>query len=91
MAQSVGKYQSPRHGFKFDHVPTVRASIAGGSLIVHYPDSYGPILDCVFEMADDVATANGLSFDDAINTVLRDEGWSILPTHRALILAKLKD
>lgn len=82
---------SPRQGFKFDRVPSKRASMCGGSCTVHYPFSYGPILDCVFEMADQVANGNGISHDAAVAQVLRDEGWTLLPTHRAAILAKLKE
>lgn len=81
--------KSPRHGFSFNAVPTKKASMYGGSLTVHYPESYGPILDCVYEMAVDIAAANAVSDESAIATVLRDEGWRVLPTHRAQILQRL--
>lgn len=82
-------HRSPRHGFEFDRVPTVRGSIRGGSVVAHYAESYGPILDCVFEMASDISSANGWPPEDAVAHVLRDEGWRLLPTHRAAIVARL--
>lgn len=81
--------ESPRHGFKFKEVPTKRGSIYGGSIVVHYEESYAAILDCVYEMADMVATANGWTIKKAIDTVLTDEGWTILPSHRADIEKRL--
>lgn len=91
MAYTVYPERSPRHGFPFNKVPTIRGSVYGGSNIYHHPESYGPILDCVYEMADQIASSNGVTHESAINTVLKDEGWHVLPTHRALILAKLKE
>lgn len=90
MPQSLhATHKSPRHGFEFDRVPTVRGSMFGGSIVRHYAESYGPILDCVFEMADDIASANGCTADAAVSQVLRDERWRLLPTHRAAIVARL--
>lgn len=90
MAEFVGKHESKRHGFKFDHVPTRRGSMYGGSVIVHYPDSYGAILDCVYEMADDISNGNGVSVESAIASVLRDQDWTVLPRHQRMIADKLK-
>lgn len=84
------KHKSPRHGFLFDRVPTVRGSMYGGSIVRHHPESYGPILDCVFEMADDIATSNGVTPAAAIEQVLKDEGWRVLPTHKKEILKRLE-
>lgn len=81
--------KSPRHGFEFSEVPTVRGSIYGGSIVFHYPEYYGPILDCVFEMADQISTSNGIGAEAAIDMVLRDEGWRIIPRHRKQIIARL--
>jgi hypothetical protein len=80
---------SPRHGFAFDQVPTVKGSMYGGSIVRHFPDSYGAILDCVYEMADDISNGNGVSIERAIDQVLKDEGWRILPRHRAEIVRRL--
>jgi len=82
-------HKSPRHGIEFDRVPTVKASIRGGSKVKHRAGEYGPILDCVLEMADDISTGNGVSVESAVSQVLADEGWRILPTHRAAIVARL--
>jgi hypothetical protein len=90
MSQAIEPMRSPRHGFRFAHIPTVRGSTYGGSIVRHYPDSYASILDCVFEMADDVATSNSWTHDRAIEQVLKDEGWRLLPRHRKLILQRLQ-
>lgn len=92
MTLYIGKTVSPRHGFVFDKIPTRHGSKHAdyGQLIAHHQDQYGPILDCVFEMADMIATSNGVSHEKAIETVLADEGWRILPTHRKSILERLK-
>lgn len=91
MAQLCGPHASPRHGFAFNHVPTRRVSTFGGSVTVHYPEEYGAILDCVYEMADQVACSNSVHIDDAIGQVLKDEKWTLLPTHRTLIKNRLAD
>ena len=91
MAQRVHKINvSPRHGFNFNEVPTVRGSMYGGSVVVHYEESYSLILDCVYEMALDIAGTNDISDDAAITKVLADEGWTILPKHRKQILNRMK-
>jgi hypothetical protein len=93
MAQVVASagdpYVSPRHGFKFTEVPTVKGSMYGGSCVAHYPDSYGCILDCVFEMADDISTGNGVPVSKAIEQVLKDERWRLLPKHCKMIERRL--
>lgn len=89
MSQVCKKQLSPRHGFEFSETPTVRGNIHGGSVVRHYPDHYGPILDCVFEMADDISNGNGVSVESAIETVLKDEGWRLLPKHKKMIVKKL--
>lgn len=83
--------KSPRHGLPFAEVPTVRGSMYGGSNVAHYPESYGPILDCVYEMADDISTGNGITPEAAIEQVLRDERWRLLPKHKNMIATKLKE
>ena len=94
MTRKVPPTTSARHGFTFSAIPTVGGSAYGGS----YPNGcgatqpsvdYGQVLDCVFEMAGDLADCNGLSHDRAVDQVLRDEGWRILPTHRAEIIRRL--
>lgn len=89
MTQYIGKHISPRHSIPFSYVPAKHASFA-----MHAYKSaasvYGPILDCVYAMADMVAESNGVSHDAAISQVLKDEEWSLLAADRAAILAKLK-
>lgn len=77
---------SPRHGFKFTHIPTV----VGGHPY-HYESDYALILDCVYEMASDIADANSVSVDAAIDTVLKDESWRILPTQRKAIRNRIAE
>lgn len=98
MTRQVVPTTSERHGFAFDRVPTIRGSMYGGGDV--YPNrcgagsvstDYGRVLDCVYEMADDVATSNGVTHEQAIEQVLRDERWRILPTHRKDIINKLKE
>lgn len=97
MTRRVTETVSPRNGFKFNLIPTIRGSIWGGGDI--YPNNslssranidYGQVLDCVFEMADQVSNCNGASASAAVDQVLRDEAWRILPTHRAEIIRRLE-
>lgn len=77
--------KSPRNGFEFASVPSSKG-------VAYYSAmDYGAILDCVYEMARDQAEGNGEPYSAAIDDVLRAEGWRILPTHRAAILARLED
>lgn len=96
MTRAVRKTVSPRHGFAFDLVPTIRGAVWGGGDV--YPngcyasrpsDDYGLVLDTVFEMTDQVSSGNGVTPAAAIETVLRDEGWRILPRHKAEIVKRL--
>lgn len=90
MATPVYKtLKSPRHGFAFDRIPSVRGSIHGGSVTRYHESTYAAILDCVYEMADQIASGNGVTHSAAINQVLKDEQWTILPTHKAAILVRL--
>jgi hypothetical protein len=81
--------KSPRHGFAYDRVPTKRGSVYGGSLDAHDHVEYGSILDSVFEMASDIEAANNAPASAAIDQVLKDERWRILPRHRKLIVERL--
>lgn len=51
--------------------------------------NYGRILDCVFEMADEMAHANGIAVMNAIEQVLKTEAWHILPMHKDMIERRL--
>jgi hypothetical protein len=84
------KRKSPRHGIVFDRVPTIKGSIWGGSFAPYCPATYGQILDCVVDMADQIATANAWTYDHAIEKVLADEGWRLLPTHTRKIIKILE-
>lgn len=89
MAQMTWPDVSPRHGFKYDRVPTVRGSMYGGGVTPIRHLDYGPVLDCIFEMADDIMTGNGISAAQAVDLVCKDERWRILPRHRKAIIARL--
>jgi hypothetical protein len=90
MSERILLRKSPRFGLPFDRVPTVRGSMYGGSIIRHYPDSYGAILDCVYEMADQVMTSNAIPAAAAIERTLQAEGWRLLPRHKKMIIEKLE-
>lgn len=91
VTQTCRKQESPRHGFVFDKVPTVKGSLwGGGGVMVHdSPEDYGCVLDCIYEMTLDIADANGVEPAKAIEQVLSDEGWRILPTHKRMILDRV--
>ena len=92
MTQPCHKQASPRHGFVFDKVPTVKGSMYGGSITIYKsPHSYGCVLDCVFEMALDVSCANGISAEMAVGEVVQLEGWRILPTHKKRIIQRIEE
>jgi hypothetical protein len=58
--------------------------------MVYGVELYGPMLDSVLEMAEDLMGGNGISAERAVNQVILDENWSILPTHRKLIVELLE-
>lgn len=91
MAQKVHPTTSPRHGFKFTDIPTRKGSVWGFPTIVHDRGSYAAILDSVYEMAEQVANANNLPVDAAIDDVLKSEGWTLLPTHKVMIRNRIAD
>lgn len=93
MTQSCHKQASPRHGFVFDKVPTIKGSMCGCGGVLFYasPKNYGCVLDCVFEMAIDVSCANGISAEKAVEDVLRLERWRILPTHKKRIIQRIEE
>jgi hypothetical protein len=97
MVRKVAPTISPRHAFVFDTIPTIRGSMYGGGDV--YPnrcrtrnpaDDYAAVLDCVIDMADALVSGNGARPDDAVGQVLRDEDWRILPSHRAMIVHRLR-
>ncbi len=88
MSRLCREESSPRHGIVFDKIPTYQ------TFIYHPPETYAWILDCVYEMVDDVSSANGVSLEAAIAQVLKDENWRVLPTHQKQIIErtlKVKD
>jgi hypothetical protein len=89
--RAISKSFSKRNKIPYASIPTRRGSIAGGSVVVHYPERYGEVLDCFYEMTDMIASGNGVSIDSAMATVLKDEGWKVLPTHKKLIKKMLAE
>ena len=89
MSQRIIPTQSPRNAIPYRAIPTRRGSIYGGSITPYSWQEYGVILDCVYEMADDIGTGNGVTPFQAIVTVLHDEGWRVLPTHQKAIAVLL--
>jgi len=82
---------SPRYGFRCDRVPRQRNRVWGGSIPGLGLRDHGPKMDCIYEMAEQIATGNGWPVDQAITQVLKDEGWVLLPTQRKEILNRIAD
>ena len=91
MSKLINKTASKRHNIPFDKIPTVKGNIHGGSVVYHGKENYSAILDCVYEMTDQVSNSNGISLEEAIETVIKDEEWRLLPSHKKLIIKKLKE
>lgn len=91
MAFYIGKSYTLRYQLPYNKVPTVKAPFYGSSILRYVNGDYGCILDAVYEMVDMVATGNGVSIENAMNTVMRDESLYILPSHREMICATLKE
>ena len=89
LSRYVGKSTTPQYSLPYDRVPTVRGPIWGYSVDRYTSRDYSAILDCVYEMADMVASSNGGTIEESINRVLKDEDWYILPTHKKLIIKLL--
>jgi hypothetical protein len=91
MTQTCRKQESPRYRFVFDKVPTMRVNRYGGSCEFYSsPRSYGQVLDCIYEMTLDLVDANADEPEKAIEQVLSDEGWRILPTHKKAVLDRVR-
>lgn len=89
MAKYIGKKLTQRNNIPFTKIPVVTVY---GTVVKRYPErEYSDILDCVYEMADMVSNANGITVESAIEQVLHDEQWNILPVHKKLIAQLLKD
>lgn len=90
MARYIGRTTSPRHGLVYHEIPTIRGSMYGGGDIAPLDwKDYGDALDCVLNMADQVAASNGVPLAQAVDQVLRDENWRLLPKHKAMIINRL--
>ena len=90
MTRYIGKTYSERHAFKYDAIPTYRGSMHSGSIDWFDWFEYGEVLDSAYEMADAIATSNGVPPASALAQVMQDEGWRILPRHRREIVARLE-
>lgn len=82
---------SPRHGFRCDRVPRQRNPVWGGSSPGKGVRDQGPVMDCVYEMAAQIATGNGWPVNQAIEQILKDEGWALLPTQKREICNRIAD
>lgn len=90
MTHYILREHSPRNRIPFNHLPTKRGSVWGGSHVVHHREDYASILDSVLEMTRDVALGNGVPFEQAIEQVCKDENWRVIPRHKKLILERLQ-
>jgi len=91
MPKIVPLSRSPRCGIIFNMVPYSNADrVLGLWTQAKAIRDYGAILDCIFEMADAVSTANDISVEQAIAQVIRDEGYNVLSHDKFTIAAKLK-
>lgn len=91
MTHYIGESLTPRYSLKIYSVPTYYGSSYRAPIDYYTPESYKAILDCVYEMTDMVTTSNGVSVEQALSTVLADEGWHILPSHKKMIVKRLED
>lgn len=91
MRTDVRSSLSPRHAFPFSKLPAIYYPNTHGDPLGHAGAAYGAMLDSVYEMADDIATGNGWTPERAIDSACTAEGWRILPTHRRMIAARLKE
>lgn len=91
MSIFIGKTKSSRHGIIFESIPTMKGPRFGSSIPRYTSSDYSAILDCVYEMAGMITSSNGVSIDQAIQQVLSDEKWSILPSHKKLIATMLQE
>jgi hypothetical protein len=87
MAFPILKNRSQRNGIEFNKLPDSYRYDYGTAESIR---TYGAILDCTYEMTRDVGDANGIPYSVALATVLVDEGYTVLPTHRKLILERLE-
>lgn len=90
MSEYILRELSPRHSFPFNHLPTYRGSMYGGSIACYGRETYGAIIDSVYEMASDLRDANGITAAAAVDQACKDEGWRVMPRHKKLILAKME-
>lgn len=92
MAHYIGVTKTQRNQLPYNRIPTVRVTCMAGLSRDRYDrETYDKILDCVYEMTDMVSTSNGIPLERALYQVLKDEDWYILPSHKDMILAKLKE
>ena len=91
MAIKCGNMKSPRNGIVYDSYPTVSGHVYPNSCGTRHPRlDYGAVLDSILEMSRDVMDANCVSVESAINQVLEDEAWRILPKQRRDISERLR-
>jgi hypothetical protein len=90
MAWYIGKTTSPRHGFVFYEIPTMKGSMYGGSITPIEWRDYGPVLDSVFEMADALVSCNGITPQQAVEQACKDERWRLTPNHKRMIVQRLE-
>ena len=86
MSEKISKRISPRYKFEYNKVPTRGLGCATPC----FYNEYGEIIDNVIDMADAVSASNGVSIAAAIETVCKDEGWVILPSHKKRIIEFLE-
>jgi hypothetical protein len=75
---------SPRFGFCYEDLPPKTFKL-------YSKKEYGMILDCVYEMAEQIATSNGWVVGFAIDQLLNDKGWEVLPAHLTAIRNRIAD
>ena len=90
MSQFVGARKTPRNGLTFDRVPTTRGRVWGGPVLLYSIAEYASILDSVYEMARDMADANGIGYIQAVDESCEAEGWTVMPSHKLKIVTQLE-
>lgn len=82
----VGKMKTPRNGMEYDRVPS-QVQKDGSHKMLYTPEEYGAVLDTVYEIAQAVKDANGVSVHTALQSAVTQTGYRIMAVHHTLIAA----
>lgn len=84
-AISIPLAKSPRHEIAYMHIPARKSKPTQKLMPLYSVEEYGRIIDATYEMADQIATSNGVTVAQAINIIMYDEKWKLLHSERKAI------